>query len=119
MTVLGNPVEVNLESILCATDFSESAEIAKLYVQALAERYRSQVSILHVVDLSAAFKAPDAGFSIDVFRRIGGESLSRLKTELISHKIHVETVLCEAIDPAAEILQTAQGGPTSNRYAGP
>ena len=110
MTVLGNPVEVSLESILFATDFSESAEIAKLYVQALAERYRSQVSILHVVDLSAAFKAPDAGLSIDVFRRIGGESLSRLKTELISHRIHVETVLCEAIDPAAEILQTARGG---------
>ena len=110
MTVLGNPVEVSLENILFATDFSESAETAKLYVQALAERYRSQVRVMHVVDLSAAFKAPDAGLSIDVFRRIGGESLSRLKSELISERINVETVLCEAMDPAAEILQVAYDG---------
>jgi nucleotide-binding universal stress UspA family protein len=110
MTVLGNPVEVSLEKILFATDFSESAEIAKLYVQALAERYQSQVRVMHVVDLSAAFKAPDAGFSIDVFRRNGGESLSRLKSELAAKRIHVETLLCEAMHPAAEILEAAHDG---------
>ena len=103
MTVLGNPVEVSLENILFATDFSESAETAKLYVQALAERYRSRVRVMHVVDLSAAFKAPDAGLSIDVFRRSGGESLSRLESELTSGSIQVETVLSGAMDPAAEI----------------
>ncbi len=74
MTILGNPVEVSLENILFATDFSASAETAKLYVQALAERYRSRVRLMHVVDLAAAFKAPDAGLSIDIFRRIGEES---------------------------------------------
>ncbi len=110
MTVLGNPVEVSLENILFATDFSESAETAKLYVQALAERYQSRVRIMHVIDLSAAFNAPDAGLSIDVFRRNGTESLSRLKSELMSERIHVETVLCEAMDPAAEILQAAHDG---------
>ena len=110
MTVLGNPVEVSLEKILFATDFSESAEIAKLYVQALAERYQSRVRVMHVVDLSAAFKAPDAGFSIDVFRRNGEESLSRLKSELAAKRIHVETVLCEAMHPAAEILEAAHDG---------
>ena len=61
MTILGNPVEVSLESILFATDFSASAETAKLYVQALAERYRSRVRLMHVVDLAAAFKAPGRG----------------------------------------------------------
>ena len=30
---------------------------------------------MHVVDLSAAFMVPDAGLSIDVFRRIGEEWL--------------------------------------------
>ena len=58
MTVLGNPVEVSLENILFATDFSESAETAKLYVQALAERYRSRVRMMHVVDLSAPLTRP-------------------------------------------------------------
>ncbi len=113
MTVLGNPVEVSLENILFATDFSASAETAKLYVQALAERYRSRVRLMHVVDLSAAFKAPEAGLSIDVFRRVGSESLSRLKSELASERIRVETVLCEAMDPATEILQATQDGSTN------
>ena len=55
-------------------------------------------------------RRPTPVFSIDVFRRSGGESLSRLKSELISERIHVETVLCEAMDPAAEILQAAHDG---------
>ena len=112
MTILGNPVEVSLENILFATDFSASAETAKLYVRALAERYRSRVHLMHVVDLSTACKAPDAGLSIDVFRRIGGDSLGRLQSELVSGKTRVEAVLAEAMDPAEEILQVAQDGST-------
>src|SRR5580698_3303000 len=112
MTVLGNPVEISLENILFATDFSDSAETARLYVQALAERYRSQVRIMHVIDLSAALNAPDAGISIDTFRSSGEESLSRLKNNLISDKIRVEAVLCEAMDPAGEILEAAHGHPS-------
>jgi nucleotide-binding universal stress UspA family protein len=111
MTVLGNPIELSLENILFATDFSASAETAKAYVHALAERYRSRVRIMHVVDLSAPFSAPDAGISIDVFRRIGGETLSRLKSELTSERTQIETVLAEATDPAAEILEAAHDGP--------
>jgi nucleotide-binding universal stress UspA family protein len=115
MTILGNPVEVSLENILFATDFSASAETAKSYVRALAERYRSRVHLMHVVDLAAAlaaFKAPDAGLSIGILRRLEEESLSCLKRELVSEKIRAETVLSEATDPAAEILQAAQDGST-------
>ena len=112
MTILGNPVEVSLENILFATDFSASAETAKLYVRALAERYRSRVHLMHVVDLAAAFKGLGAGLSIDVFRRIGEDSLSRLQSELVSEKIRVEAVLAEAMDPAEGILQVAQDGST-------
>ncbi len=110
MTVLGNPVEVSLDNILFATDFSASAKTAKSYVQALAERYQSRVRVMHVIDLSAAFRAPAAGLSMDVLRRIGGESLSRVKSELTSERIHVEAVLTEATDPAAEILKAAHDG---------
>jgi nucleotide-binding universal stress UspA family protein len=110
MTILGNPVEVSLGTILFATDFSPSADAAKLYVQALAERYQSRVRLMHVIDLAAAFKAPDAGISIDIFRRLGEESLTRLLRELVSEKIRVEAVLCEGTDPATEILQAAQDG---------
>ena len=77
MNIPGKSVEVRLDNILFATDFSRSVETAKLYVKALAERYGSVVQLIHVVDLSAAFKAPDAGISIDIFRRFGEASLKR------------------------------------------
>ena len=108
MTIFGNQIAVSLDTILLATDFSPSAETARLYVQALVARYQSKVRLMHVVDLGAAFKAPDAGLSIDILRRIGEDSLARLGSELVSKKIRVETILCEGIDPAAEILQAAQ-----------
>ncbi len=76
MTIIGNQIAVTLDTILFATDFSSSAETAKMYVQALAERYQSRVRLMHVVDLVAAFKTSDAGMSIDFFRRLGEESLA-------------------------------------------
>jgi nucleotide-binding universal stress UspA family protein len=112
MTIVGNQIAVNLDNILFATDFSPSAETARLYVQALAARYQSQVRMMHVVDLGAAFKAPDAGLTVDIFRRFGEESLAHLGSELLSEKIRVETILCEALDPAAEILEAAREGST-------
>ena len=77
MAIIGNQVAVTLDNILFATDFSPSAEIARIYVQALAERYQSRVRLMHVVDLGAAFKTSDAGVSMDVLRRFGAESLER------------------------------------------
>lgn len=108
MTIIGNQIAVTLDNILFATDFSPSAETAKMYVRALAERYQSRVRLMHVVDLAAAFKAPDAGASIDIFRRFGAESLDRLKSELDSERVDAETALYEGTDPASEILQATK-----------
>jgi nucleotide-binding universal stress UspA family protein len=108
MTIIGNQIAVTLDTILFATDFSSSAETAKMYVQALAERYQSRVRLMHVVDLAAAFKTSDAGVSIDLFRRLGEESLGRLTKELDSEHIRAEAVLCEGADPATEILRAAE-----------
>jgi nucleotide-binding universal stress UspA family protein len=108
MAIIGNPIAVTLDNILFATDFSPSAATAKMYVQALAKRYQSQVRVMHVVDLAAAFKTADAEMSIDVLRRFGDESLGRLKKELDSERIHAETILCDGTDPASEILQAAE-----------
>jgi nucleotide-binding universal stress UspA family protein len=108
MTIIGNQIAVTLDTILFATDFSPSAETAKMYVQALAKRYQSRVSLMHVVDLMGAFKTSDAGVSIVFFRRLGEESLGRLKKELDSEHIRAEAVLCEGTNPATEILGAAQ-----------
>jgi nucleotide-binding universal stress UspA family protein len=112
MTIVGNQIVVSLDNILFATDFSPSAETARLYVQALSARYQSQVRLMHVVDLGAALKAPDAGLSIDIFRRFGEESLAQLGSEFYSRHMRVETVLREATDPAAEILEAARESST-------
>jgi nucleotide-binding universal stress UspA family protein len=108
MTIIGNQIAVTLDTILFATDFSSSAETAKMYVQSLAERYQSKVRVMHVVDLVAAFKTSDAGVSIDFFRRLGEESLGRLTKELDSEHTRAEAVLCEGADPATEILRAAE-----------
>jgi nucleotide-binding universal stress UspA family protein len=111
MTIVGNQIVVSLDNVLFATDFSPSAETARLYVQALAARYQSHVRLMHVVDIGTAFKAPDAGLSIDVFRRFGEESLARLGSELSSENIRVETTLCEGTEPGPEILRAASESP--------
>jgi nucleotide-binding universal stress UspA family protein len=108
MTLIGNQIAVNLDTILFATDFTPGAETARLYVQALAGRYQSQVRLMHVVDLGVASRGADAGLSIDFFRHSGEESLAWLANEFVSKKIRVEKVLVEGAEPAAEILQAAQ-----------
>jgi nucleotide-binding universal stress UspA family protein len=108
MKICGKSVEVKLDNILFATDFSRSAETSKLYVKALAERYGSIVRLIHVIDLSDAFQAPDAGISIDIFRRFGEESLEALRGELATKNIRTEAILCEGTDPTNEILRAAQ-----------
>jgi nucleotide-binding universal stress UspA family protein len=60
---------------------------------------------MHVVDVETAFRGPDAGISIDIFRRFGEQSLASLERELSSEKVRVETVLCEGTNPAGMILE--------------
>ena len=108
MTVLGKRVEVALDNILFATDFSCAAERAGLYVKVLAERYRSEVQLAHVVDQSAAFPAPDSGICMECFRQVGENSLAGLKDDFVSHGLKVNTILLEGTDIAGEILKAAK-----------
>lgn len=110
MTVLGKPVEITLEQILFATDFCGSAATAGVYVLGLAERYRSETRVMHVIDLSSAFKSPDAGISLEAFRRIGSDSLSAVRDELAAHGIKTEALLGEAMSPVGSILEAAGKG---------
>ena len=66
--MIGNQIAVTLDTnSVRDTFFSSSAETATP-VQALAERSKSRVRLMHVVDLVAAFKTSDTGVSIDFFR---------------------------------------------------
>ena len=107
MTVPATTTEVALRTILFATDFSSGANKAEAYVTALARRFGSRVQLVHVVDLAAAFKTPDAGICIDLFRRSGEENLAKAKAQLAATGVPAEAILREGIDAAKEILQVA------------
>ena len=107
MTVPATTTEVALRTILFATDFSSGANKAEAYVTALARRFGSKVQLVHVVDLAAAFKTPDAGICIDLFRRSGEENLAKAKAQLAATGVPAEAILREGIDAAKEILQVA------------
>jgi nucleotide-binding universal stress UspA family protein len=97
-------------SILFATDFSPEANKAGVNVTAIAQHYRSKVQLFHVVNLSAAFKTPDAGICIDIFRKSGEENLAKVKIQFSSGGVEVETILTEGLNPGKEILQAANDG---------
>lgn len=107
MTVPAGIAEVALRTILFATDFSPGANKAEAYVTALARHFGSRVQLVHVVDLAAAFKTPDAGICIDLFRRSGEENLAKAKAQLAATGVPAEAILREGIDAAKEILQVA------------
>ena len=108
MTVLGKRVEIDLDNIVLATDFSSTAEKASLYAQSLARRYRAMVHLVHIVDISQLAKAPDAGISIDICRKFGEDRLQEMKASFLSEKIHAASSLREGIDPAEEIVQISK-----------
>ena len=107
MTAPEETAEVALRNILFATDFSAGADKAGVYAAALARRFGSRMQLLHVVDLSAGFKTPDAGICIDIFRRTGEENLAKAKAQLTAAGIRSESILLEATDTAQAILQAA------------
>lgn len=107
MTVSARTTEVALTTILFATDFSPGANKAETYVTALARHFGSRVQLVHVVDLAAAFKTPDAGICIDLFRRSGEENLAKAKAQLDATGVPAEAILREGVDAAKEILQVA------------
>jgi nucleotide-binding universal stress UspA family protein len=109
MTVFGTRVEVSIDNILFATDFSPASEKAGLYVEALAERYVSKVQIVHVVDLSAALQAPDPGGCIDCLRKGGESRLEKAEAHFALSGMKTEAILREGIDPVEEVLQIAKG----------
>lgn len=108
LTNIARQIAVNLNTLLLATEFSASEQTAQTYARALAHRYQADLCVVHVVDLGAASNIPEAGLSIDVFRRFGQDSLEHLRIQLLAEKLRVEVVLREGIDPAKEILQAVQ-----------
>ena len=100
-------VQATLKKILFATDFSPAAEKAEAFLTGLAKHFSCEIQILHVLDLSGLFKAPDAGISIEAARRAAEEKLAAIEAQLAGGGIKAKAILSEGLEPAKEILQVA------------
>lgn len=107
MTVLGKRVEVTLDNILFATDFSPVAQKAGRYAEAIAQHYKSTIHLAHIIDLSSISQMPDLGICIDALRKNGEASLENARAQFASANIQVTTTLEEVFDPAKAILEIA------------
>lgn len=109
MAVIGHPIELNVEKILFATDFSESSEKALAYVKKLARHFGSAVTAAHVVDLSLAPRSLDAvvGFTTPELRKIGEEGIRQVRRELRQDHLIENGIVLTGGYPAATIVDFA------------
>jgi nucleotide-binding universal stress UspA family protein len=68
MNGFGNQVAVRVEAIPLTAVSSRDADTMKLYVQALAYRYQSELLLLHVVELGSTFGDPDVSLPVKIYR---------------------------------------------------
>jgi nucleotide-binding universal stress UspA family protein len=57
MSVTGDQINLIVDRILLATDFSEASEVAASYARAIAKRFASTVTLANVIDLSIASRS--------------------------------------------------------------
>jgi nucleotide-binding universal stress UspA family protein len=109
MAVIGDQVDLTMERIVMATDFSPASEAAAVYAALVARHFSAQLTLVHVVDLSVALTAEDASVNLllDDRRRMGIESLERLMNELVADGVHATAHTLESHHPAAAIVGLA------------
>ena len=103
---------VNIRSILFPCDFSEHTETILEYVVSLAQKYDSEVYLLHVVhDLSilGGFRVPES--SVSTFHQKALEGAKEAMEEIVRSNLEDAPQLRrQAIvgDPAVEILRAVE-----------
>jgi nucleotide-binding universal stress UspA family protein len=68
MESFGNQAAARIETIPLAPAMSIGTDAIKLYAQALANRYRSETLLLHVIDLGSACGLQDAEVPVNTYR---------------------------------------------------
>lgn len=107
MTLIGKRVELELEDIVFATDFSLASKMAGSFAASIAKQYHSTVHIVHLVDLSNMFQIPDGFVNIEFLEKNAEENLGKFKAELALQKIAATINIKGTFNPAQEILQIA------------
>src|SRR5579871_5842916 len=84
MQVIDNPVAVQLDKIVFATDLQPHCQVAEEYTHALASRFNAKVTVANVIDLSIA--VPDesqfVGIPVDQLRQRGQQGVDKTVSAL-------------------------------------
>jgi nucleotide-binding universal stress UspA family protein len=102
----------SFQRILFPVDFSQQSRAAALFVKAMATRFRSEVSLLHVVEIPQAWYGPPEADAFDAFIDISSMLEDRrgaLQSFLADELADVTVQRCvQSGDPAAYITQYAR-----------
>ena len=99
-----------IETVLCATDFSETAGRALRHATRLARRHRARLVLTHVIEPLPAdpYPMPAAMPTGETsLREQGSERLRRLASEIAAADLRVETRL-EMGPPGSQLIEVAE-----------
>ncbi len=76
-------MRIEIEKILCPVDFSENSDHAMRYARAFADAYRSELALIHVVEMPflpsySTAGVPELDFPVDEIQRQCRESMDEL-----------------------------------------
>lgn len=110
MPVIGDEVGLTLDRVMVATDFTPVSEIAVAYASALAKRFASKLTIVHVVDLSVATRSDAAvvGIPINQMRQESAERFENLLSNLSLEGVRAFGRRLEANNPCAAVVHLAK-----------
>lgn len=107
MPVIQNDVAIGIDNILLATDFSIVSEKAAAYARALAKRFLSSVSIVHVFEPSKVINYEEAILSLPLAerRQNSNDYLERAQNDFLDAGIKAQTISPDGHWVGAAILK--------------
>ena len=110
MPVIENPIGLELDNIVLATDFTPESRVAEQYAHALAGRFYSKVTVANVVDLTVTTPvgSPVVGTAPERLRQRSAEEITKVVASLRDAGIRVEGTTLEAHTPGSAIVGLAR-----------
>lgn len=110
MPIVENIADLKLNRLVVATDFKSEAEAATEFASLLAKHFSSDLTVVHVLDLSLATRAENVvpGWPLDAMRHNGSENMERTLSQLTGQGFTVQSRQIESHNPAASIVALAQ-----------
>lgn len=108
MPVNGGAVSLTIDSILLPTDFSPASEKAILLAKAIAKRFGSSVTLVHVLSLPVLGNVDGISIPVADIKEEAAKDLDRLSRKFSDAKISVRTTLLNNSSPSSALLQMAR-----------